>query len=357
MARTQQHMAHEAVSKGVRQSNYELLRILAMLMVVAHHFVRNAEPSLETYPFGIKWLLFFVMEAGGEVGVDVFLGISLWFLTTRDVTTEMVRRQLVKTEAVLLSYSVPLFFVSRLLLHEEEPRYFFMASVFPTISSMWWFMTAYAFLLVFLPFLLKGLRALGQRMHAQLVYVTIVVVGALPMVTFSVLPVSALTSFFALAIVVSYLRWYPSKVMERPGAGWLLLVGSLVVGVGLGVLVKLLPQSIANNDPMRWMWSPSSPFVMGEAIGLLLVFGRLQIQSRAVNFVAKSTVGVYLLHEHPVIRGLLWRSWTPFGEVYASPHWLPLAIAVVLGVYAACTGIDCVRRAISFAVGAIRKRR
>lgn len=30
-----------------RQSNFELLRILAMLMIVAHHMVRFASPGLE----------------------------------------------------------------------------------------------------------------------------------------------------------------------------------------------------------------------------------------------------------------------------------------------------------------------
>ncbi|MBR3316735.1 MAG: acyltransferase [Atopobiaceae bacterium] len=336
----------EKSPKAPRQSNMELLRIVAMLMVVAHHFVRYANPPLDAYPLGVRWLFFFVLETGGEVGVAVFLGISLWFLTQRNLTVHEVRRHLIKTEAVLLSYSMPLFFVSKFALHCDGPQYFFLRSLFPTISSLWWFMTTYAVLLLFLPFLLHGLHSLGRHMHAQLVYVVVVVVGTLPMLSFASLPVSSLTAFFALAVVVSYVRWYPSPVLERPGMGWALFIGSLALGVGLGVLVKLFPMSISNNDPMRWEWSPGGVLVMGEALGLLLVFARLRIQSRAINFVAPSTVGVYLLHEHPVIKGVLWDSWLPFGATYASPFWLPRTVAVVVGVFAACVGVDLVRRGV-----------
>ena len=39
--------------------------------------VRFAAPGLEVLPLDAKWVYFFAIESGGEVGVDVFLIISV----------------------------------------------------------------------------------------------------------------------------------------------------------------------------------------------------------------------------------------------------------------------------------------
>lgn len=335
-----------------RQSNFELLRIVAMLMVVAHHFVRYAEPPLEAYPFDGRWLFFYMLDSGGEVGVDVFLGISLWFLSARDLSMHTVRRHLIKTEAILLSYSIPLYLIFRGDA-QRVPTYYALSSLFPLTSSLWWFMTSYAFLLLMLPFLLRGLRALGQRMHAELVYLVIASAFALPMLPFAALPFSGLTAFFCLAIVIAYLRWYPNPLTSRREAGWILLLASFLVNVGLGVMVKLDPSSLTNNDPMRWQWYPGSLTVVGEALGLILLFGRMSVQSRTINFVARSTVGVYLLHEHPLVKGLIWKA-CPFKAVFESSWWLPRTVAVVVGVFVACAAVDMMRRLVFLGAAHLR---
>ena len=337
-----------------RQSNMELLRIVAMLMIVAHHMVRYANPSLDTYPVSVRWVYFFALESLGEVGVDVFLIISLWFLTARPLAMRTVRTHLLKTEAIMLFYSIPLFFVAKSTLGSDVPEYFALRSLFPLVSGLWWYMTAYALVLLFLPFLVRGLRALGQRMHAQLAYLATVCFGALPMVTFARIPLDALRSFMCLAVVVTYLRWYGLGRWNRRRVGRTLLCVSFVLSVGFGVLVRLDPSSIINNDPMRWSWSPSSLFVMGESIGLFLVFQSLHIQSRVVNALARSTVGVYLIHEHPGVKVLLWHDLAPFADVFGSPLWLPLSLAVTGGVFCVCLGIDLVRRLVFHCVERIR---
>ncbi len=342
------------VAKRKRQSNFELLRIVAMLMVVAHHFVRYAVPTLDAYSLDGRWLFFFVLESGGEVGVDVFLGISLWFLTARDLSLRTVRGHLLKTEAILLSYSIPICVLSRFHVAGLKP-YSILRSCFPLVSSLWWFMTSYAFVLLMLPFLLKGLRALGQRMHAELVYLVVACVFALPMLPFSGLPFTALTSFFCLAIIIAYIRWYPNPLLEKPHAGWMLLLVSFVVNIGLGVLIKLGSADSPGSDSMRWLWYPGSLAVVGEALGLIVVFRRVRVQSRAINFVAQSTVGVYLLHEHPAIKAVLWRV-VPFSSVYASSLWLLLAVMVVVGIYGGCTGVDMMRRALFSIVGRLQAK-
>ena len=64
--------------KYVRQSNIELLRIIAMIMIVAHHFSVHGGFSFSTITVNSLWIQF--MQNGGKIGVDVFVLISGYFL-------------------------------------------------------------------------------------------------------------------------------------------------------------------------------------------------------------------------------------------------------------------------------------
>lgn len=65
----------------IRESGFEVLRILAMLMVTAHHFVLYNSVDAWSLPLGPERLVFTTAFYGlGKVGVVCFFGISAWFL-------------------------------------------------------------------------------------------------------------------------------------------------------------------------------------------------------------------------------------------------------------------------------------
>lgn len=58
-----------------RQSNIECLRILAMLLIVAHHFsVHGGGNFLEQFTTNYVWTEF--ISSGGKVGVNLFVLIT-----------------------------------------------------------------------------------------------------------------------------------------------------------------------------------------------------------------------------------------------------------------------------------------
>lgn len=70
---------------GGRNSSIELLRIVAMFMILAHHFVVHNGYDAKNLPLGPERIFFqLVMQGGGKVGVVIFFTISAWFfLETR----------------------------------------------------------------------------------------------------------------------------------------------------------------------------------------------------------------------------------------------------------------------------------
>ena len=65
-----------------------------------------------------------------------------------------------------------------------------------------------------------------------------------------------------------------------------------------------------------------------------------------MNLVAKSTVGVYLIHEHPGMRVLLWQRWFPFDGVYGSGLFILASLLVPTAILVGCLAADMGRRAL-----------
>ena len=68
-----------------RSSNFELYRIICMLMIVAHHFVVNSglssgEGPMNTFPTAANTLFLWLFGMWGKTGINCFLLITGYFM-------------------------------------------------------------------------------------------------------------------------------------------------------------------------------------------------------------------------------------------------------------------------------------
>lgn len=78
--------AHSQIANGGgRNSSIELLRIIAMFMILAHHFIVHNGYDVLKLPLGPERIFFqLVMAGGGKVGVVIFFSISAWFFLDKE---------------------------------------------------------------------------------------------------------------------------------------------------------------------------------------------------------------------------------------------------------------------------------
>ena len=84
-----------------RNSNLELLRIIAIFMIVFHHigfYGLKIESDLFTYNYIIKSFL----ALPGKLGVNIFILISAYFMTN----TKFEYKKLIKLVSQILFYSI-----------------------------------------------------------------------------------------------------------------------------------------------------------------------------------------------------------------------------------------------------------
>ena len=103
-----------------KQSNFQLLKIVAMLMIVAHHLVSKNAFNVDTEIVGLtaNKLLLQVFGNNAFIGNNLFFLISAWFLTSKaedSINLKYSFSSCVRLERIVLFYSISLLCLSLIL--------------------------------------------------------------------------------------------------------------------------------------------------------------------------------------------------------------------------------------------------
>lgn len=161
-----------------RQSNIELLRIVAMLMIIGFHLAANGVllcydsslDRLQTYSEGSIFNKVFngLLMPGGHIGVGIFFAITGYFLVMASKINYTKIFVTVRFYAFLLSIVA----LSCLLCGYSFPGlsiYGVLSSVVlcltvPALGDVWWFVTAYVILLFLAPAINNIMKPEGNYM-------------------------------------------------------------------------------------------------------------------------------------------------------------------------------------------------
>lgn len=335
--------------KQIRQSNMELLRIVAMLGIVAHHAVVHggffADPA--SAPLSVAISLQF-LAFWGKVGVDVFVLISGYFssLGTGPRTGRVLSLWL---QLLVTSVGIWLAFELTGTPTPEKSVIGARELALPVASSIWWFASAFFALQLLSPVLNAAMRSMGRGAHRRVLAALTAVWCVLPSATGIGWMAGNVAWFCYLHMLAGYIRRYDVRPLRRP-VPWLLvaLAASAVASVACAWVARH-PDSLAAalGFTANAIRSENRLPCMVAAVSLLLAFREMgEWRSRVVNAVAATTFGVYLLHDHPWVRRWLWRMVVGHVDVsvLAAGDVLLRVSATVLAVFCACAALEAVRR-------------
>ena len=142
-----------------RQSNIELLRIIAMVMVTVLHAL-NHGGILEEYTFGtvVHWL-FWLIYSLCFVGINIFVFITGYFMSTSQPNFSRLLKLSIQVE----TYSLICFFVSATLFHQKIGLAEILLCVLSLTSKSYWFASAYAILIALVPLLNQLIKSMSKK--------------------------------------------------------------------------------------------------------------------------------------------------------------------------------------------------
>ena len=205
---------------GGRNSSIELLRIIAMFMILMHHFIVHNGYDVLKLPLGPERIFFqLVMQGGGKVGVVIFFSISAWFFLDREQTIKSNLRRVWIMERELLFWSFTLGFFYLAFDRTDSGVKLTIRSLAPLSTSVWWYDTSYAIFLALLPFLSKGLKALVREYHLALSTTVLVIWGLTSFVPGMVEISDGFLGFVYLFILISSYKWYLRPLSAKTDMG------------------------------------------------------------------------------------------------------------------------------------------
>ena len=149
-----------------------------MFMILMCHFIVHNGYDVLKLPLGPERIFFqLVMAGGGKIGVVIFFSISAWFFLDKEQTIKSNLQRVWIMERELLFWSLILVTFYLVFDRADLSMKLMVKSVMPLSMGVWWYATAYAIFLALLPFLAKGLKALGREYHLALATTVLVIWG------------------------------------------------------------------------------------------------------------------------------------------------------------------------------------
>lgn len=315
--------------KTVRESNIELLRIILMLMIIGYHLIVHGagfggenENYVITDKYSVAYILlksFLVIAVNCFVFISGFYRITFRIGTVISMILQTIFYALIIYSAFTAFSIIPL-----------RPG-LLLEVVFPIFKGTWWFITAYFGLYLISPLLNKAVDSCSRE---QLLFIVVI---------FTVL--NAVTGFFfrtggamgmnggysLLSFVHIYLlgRYISRYVRYKKFQKW-----SVAVYISSSLVLFLLVCISINwfySKGIIRLFSYNNPLVIVSAVSFFFVFKSFRLQNSLINQIASGVLGVYLLHDHRLVRKHVIDRLFTWSESYSGfGHFLVLLLIALL---------------------------
>lgn len=310
-------IAYIPKSARERNSNMELLRIVAMSMIlVGHFFVHGFEHSLrltDTYR---------ALAPLHICGVNLFFLIPGWF------GIRFSLRSFVKLIGITFFFVALNIFILFLCGKEIGGKLIIDLFIFPVSRGNYWFIMVYLALMIISPLLNAGMEYLDKRrFNSFMVLLSLFMLYSCALGG-NYVNVNGYTIMQGiwLYLVAAWLRRLGPLTDRIPVWGWIL--GFLVCSAGTAIVYVLTGKMSMLNYNM--------PFVVLASVCFFMIFTRIDFKSRVINAIAPAAFGCYLLQDGLFGRNLIYpwmgKTFLYFDGLYAGLNEALLITAWLLGM-------------------------
>lgn len=327
-----------------RESNFELLRIISILLIISFHYVYKSGYQLEHLTFNsyiIKTIWFF-----GELGVNLFVLITGYF---------MVKGKISAKKIVKLILEVYFYNLINVLLYSYYTGFKLRSIVllFPVIFSRYWFVSAYLIIYLLSPFFNKLIYNMSKSEFQKLLIITVFIWGIIQTI-FGIFANSTetllfYTRFLWLIIVYfigAYIRLYDIKFLNTKTKAIktaLISFGAMVFSIGF---IYLFRNSFAKIglEEYAYLYKPNNVFMMLLSMSVFQYFKQIKIKEiKVINVLASTSLGIYMLHDG-LFCTILWQNILDTKTRLEGPLPICYIIATTIIIYIIGVIVDLIRQ-------------
>lgn len=300
------------ILKKQRNSSIELLRIICILLIIAHHYSVHGGFGVFKYDsLNAQQIYIQILSMFGRISCSVFAIITGYYMVNSKINYKKIYYLILE----MLFYSFTILIVAYMIKIYPIP----FSEVFKSLFPIFWgnlYLVAYIVFCFFIPYINVMLQRLNQKEFKRLLISLIVVWSVIPTLTHNCWKFSNLDFFFVMYCTGAYERKY-IKVNEPPNknyinicillSGILLLIISVLLLDFLGVYFK----SQMLIDLATYFREYNSVISVIIAVSMFRFFKNINFYSCILSFIASSVVGIYLIHDNLIMRKFIWEVLSP----------------------------------------------
>ena len=335
-----------------RDANIELLRIVAMFMVITLHCLGHGLLVDNSSVGTANSIIIKFLDTFSRTANAIFIIITGYYYINKQFDIKKILILWGKT----LLYSILFFTVFKIL--GKAPSVF--QAFFPILAGQYWFITAYISLFLIMPVLNLIMNKLTQKQSKYLLIVLLIIYGVIRTI-FN--PSDIFNGAFAQMTVVYMLGAYIRKyVTIQPKKQYfikyvLMAVIITILYVLLNALTIILPK---NEEVLIIIFRTISLsrdyitiFYVYMTVLIFMKFKTMQIKSnilsKIITFISPSVFSIYIIHENVNIRDTMWLQ---FGTMNYANSWvmIPHILLSIISVFITCLLIDLIRRGLYYLI-------
>lgn len=278
-----------------RKSGVDLLRIIAMVLIVVSHCDGTIKGILTFSLYSIQNTFFIFMTPFAIIGNVLFIICSSYFLV--DKTRTRIEKVInILLDSTIISISILCGYL--LSGHELETRTI-INLIFPDVFAMNWFIPVYVIFYVISPIVVLGLKHLPKKVHFGFVLASLFFWGLLGMFGFGP-DSSALFCFIYILNLVAFVKWHLPSFRKNKKANILIFVIGIIIFYGCYYGFKYM--AYYNEYYYSFVFtSMTALFIVVPMISLFNLFENMSFYNKTISYLSGCTLFVYVIHENWLI--------------------------------------------------------
>lgn len=350
-------MIKEKTNANVRESNFELLRIISMLFIVVYHIIMHG--GLLGSTSGNTNLVLNIIMAVCIVHVNSYVLLSGYFQSKAKFKMSKV----ISLNNSVWFYNVLitgiLIFTGFITLNSVG----ILKMISPISYKDYWFITCYLLLYLISPLLNTIIENISKDKYKKTLLLLFLIESLLPTLTknefFDVTNGFSLYHFIFLYFIGAYLRKYPinkSYTLKNMSNNLQILLYGFISLFMIFINVSML---LASNELVKLhpvvaevglifqngFLAYNNPLIVIQTVSYFLVFSLLSFKSRFINYISAATLGVYLIHDNASIRPFLYKRFGFNSTSYGITVILRIAVVAIL-IFSVCIIMEIIRKEI-----------
>lgn len=332
----------EKSEKKSRDMNFELLRIVSMILIVSSHYVLHGGILDKLEPFSFNYIFIDFIRAAARISVNLYILITGYYM----IKSKIKIKKLFNTWITIVFYSITMLAVSAIIAGKIPEIKKIIQALMPISSGIYWFATAYIALYIVTPFINKLLNKLTKKQY----FILIAILFVFLVINKTIFNGNGYIDnrngesfiwFVYLYMVAGYIRLHYNRKTNKKLCILISLITPFII-----VTIRVLSMKYLKVSMDRFLdFSNILNFI--STICLFLYFREIKMKNTSVNKIigkiSPLMFGIYLIHDNMYIKPYIWRKGLGVYSYATSDNLVIHFILSVILVFCVCAIIEYIR--------------